>query len=41
MMMYALWRLLKGIGRLSGLTIDEILKAPPEKKRPAPETDRS
>ena len=32
MMMYALWRLLGGLQRASGLTIDEILRAPPEKK---------
>ena len=36
MMMYALWRLLKGIGGLSGLTVDEILKQPPEKKAETP-----
>lgn len=32
MMMYALWRLLKGLEQLTGLTLDEILKQPPEKK---------
>jgi hypothetical protein len=37
-MMYALWRMLKGIGTLSGLTLDEILKQPPEKKA-APAAD--
>ena len=33
MMMYALWRLLKGIGRLTGLTLDEIMHAPAEKNK--------
>ena len=32
MMMYALWRLLKGLERLTGLTLDEILHQPPDKK---------
>ncbi len=32
MMMYALWKLLKGLEGLSGLTMDEILRQPPEKK---------
>lgn len=32
-MMVALWRLFKGIERLTGLTMDEILHQPPEKKR--------
>lgn len=36
MMIYAMLRLLKGIAQLSGLTIDEILKQPPEKKAPTP-----
>jgi len=36
MMIYALWRLLKGIGELSGLTLDEILRQPPDKKAAAP-----
>ena len=31
-MMVALWRLLKGLERLSGLTMEEILHQPPEKK---------
>ena len=31
-MVIALWRLLKGLERLSGLTLDEILHQPPEKK---------
>ncbi|HET7536459.1 MAG TPA: VC0807 family protein [Candidatus Didemnitutus sp.] len=29
MMMYALWRLLKGLEQLTGLTFDEIMKQPP------------
>ncbi|MBI3885193.1 MAG: MFS transporter [Opitutae bacterium] len=32
MMMWALWRLLKGSQNATGLTLDEILKSPPEKK---------
>lgn len=32
MMMFALWRLLKGVGRLTGLTLEDIMHAPPEKK---------
>ena len=39
MMMYALWQLLKGVGQLTGLTLDEILKQPPEKAVVAPKTD--
>jgi hypothetical protein len=35
MMMYALWRLLGGLQRITGLTLDEILKQPPEKKAEA------
>jgi len=31
-MVFALWRLLKGLEQLSGLTLDEILHQPPEKK---------
>ena len=31
-MMIALWRLLKGLEKLSGLTVEEILRQPPEKK---------
>lgn len=31
-MMFALWRLLKGLEKLSGLTMDEILRQPPDKK---------
>lgn len=30
-MLIALWRLIKGLERLSGLTLDEILRQPPEK----------
>ncbi len=37
-MMIALWRLLKGLQELSGLTLDEILRQPPEPKKAAPET---
>jgi hypothetical protein len=36
MMMYALWRLLQGLQTATGLTLDEILKAPPEKKPETP-----
>lgn len=32
MTMYALWRLLTGLKGLTGLTLDEIFKAPPPKK---------
>lgn len=32
MMIYALWRLFKGLERLTGLTLDEILRQPAEKK---------
>jgi intracellular septation protein A len=35
-MVLALWRLLKGLERLSGLTLDEILQQPAEKKTAAP-----
>jgi hypothetical protein len=38
-MMLALWRLLKGMERLSGLTMDEILHQPPEQKKAAPKTE--
>jgi len=34
MMMYALWRLMGGLQRITGLTLDEILKQPPPKKNP-------
>ncbi|MBI2815264.1 MAG: MFS transporter [Opitutae bacterium] len=36
MMMYALWQLLKGLQQATGLTLDEILKQPPEKKTEPP-----
>jgi len=39
MMMYALWRLLKGVGQLTGLTLDEILKQPPVKAATASKPD--
>jgi hypothetical protein len=32
MMLFALWRLLKGVERLTGLPMDELFHAPPEKK---------
>jgi hypothetical protein len=32
MMMYALWRLLGGLQTITGLTLDEILRQPQEKK---------
>jgi hypothetical protein len=32
MLMVALWRLLGGLSKLTGLTIDEVLRSPPEKK---------
>ena len=32
MMMYAMWRLIKGMIRLTDLTLDEVLKQQPEKK---------
>jgi hypothetical protein len=38
MMMYALWQLMKGLEKLSGLTMDEILRQPPEDKKAAPAT---
>lgn len=34
-MMFALWRLLKGVEQLTGLNLDEIMHAPPEKKKAA------
>lgn len=33
-MIITLWRLIKGLEKLSGLTLDEILRQPPEKKQP-------
>jgi len=38
-MMFALWRLLQGTSTLSGLTVDEILRAEPEKKKQAETKD--
>jgi hypothetical protein len=35
MMMLVLWRLLGGITALTGLTLDDIFRAPPEKPKPA------
>jgi hypothetical protein len=32
MMMVAMWRLMKGITQLTGLTFDEVLRAEPRKK---------
>jgi hypothetical protein len=32
MMLYALWRLLKGVERLTGLSLDDILRQPPAKQ---------
>jgi hypothetical protein len=32
MMMFALWRMLKGVERLTGLPMDDLFQAPPEKK---------
>jgi hypothetical protein len=36
MMMFALWRLLGGIKRITGLEFEAIFKAPPEKAKPEP-----
>jgi hypothetical protein len=36
LMFYALWRLFKGLGALTGLTVDEILRQPPEQKKSPP-----
>jgi hypothetical protein len=36
-MLLAMWRLFKGLEKLSGLTMDEILRQPPEHKKAAPE----
>jgi len=35
MMMFALWKLIGGIKTLTGLSLEEIFKAPPEKPKPA------
>jgi hypothetical protein len=32
MMLVAMWRLAKGVETLTGLTADEVFKAPPPKK---------
>lgn len=40
-MMFALWRLIQGVERLTGLTLDEIMHAPPEKKKAATPGDGS
>jgi hypothetical protein len=37
MMMLVLWRLLGGITALTGLTLDDIFRTPPEKPKPAAE----
>lgn len=39
MMMYALWRLLKGLQVATGLTLDQILKSPPPKNIEPPKDD--
>jgi hypothetical protein len=39
MMMYALWRLLKGLQVATGLTLDQILKSPPPKNIEPPKGD--
>ena len=39
MMFYALWQLMKGLERISGLTLDEILRQPPAQKKAAAETE--
>jgi hypothetical protein len=33
MLMFALWRLFKGLGQLTGLTMDEMMRQPPEKPK--------
>lgn len=39
MMLYALFRLLKGLEKLTGLAFDEIMHQPPEKRAAAPVTE--
>lgn len=39
MMIFALWRLLKGLEALTGLTLDELLRQPPEQRKAAPGAD--
>ena len=41
MMMYALWRLLKGVEQLTGLAFDDILHQPPDKNVATPPADGS
>ena len=36
MMMFALWRLLGGLQKVTGLTLEEIMRTPPEKNKAAP-----
>ncbi len=38
MMLYALWRLMRGLEQLTGLTFNEIMRAPPEKDAAKPAT---
>jgi hypothetical protein len=38
MMMYAMWRLFKGLEAITGLTFDEIMRQPPEQKKAAPDS---
>lgn len=38
-MLFALWRLIQGTSVLTGLTVDEILRAAPEKKNDTPQAD--
>lgn len=39
-LVYALWRLLRGVERLTGLGVDEILRSPPDKKAAVPGPDK-
>ncbi len=41
MTMFALWRLLNGLKKLTGLTLDEIFHSGPKKPEPAPAGDSS
>jgi len=41
MMMYAMWRLFKGVERLTGLELDQIMHQPPEKKATVTDRDAS
>lgn len=38
MMMFALWRMLTGLKRITGLELEAIFKSPPEKPKPAAES---